>query len=230
MKLIIHGTDLESSRNFYFLQKQKLKNPVILSGEGLVFAEFFKYAQNQSIFDEETSMILENLFSKNKTGSMDVKKIAEFIDDAKNLNIILWEQVELSKTTLSLIKSSQINLFSYPKKLFIFLDQIRPNNQDALIKLYHELRQTQEAEMIFFMLVRQFRLFLSSVEKKTEQIDEIKKMAPWQISKLSRQVRFFNKDELLKAYNRLYDIEYGQKTGKSDISLDASIDFFLGGL
>ena len=230
MKLIIHGTDLESSRNFYFLQKQKLKNPVILSGEGLVFAEFFKYAQNQSIFDEETSMILENLFSKNKTGSMDVKKIAEFIDDTKNLNIILWEQVELSKTTLSLIKSSQINLFSYPKKLFIFLDQIRPNNQDALIKLYHELRQTQEAEMIFFMLVRQFRLFLSSVEKKTEQIDEIKKMAPWQISKLSRQVRFFNKDELLKAYNRLYDIEYGQKTGKSDISLDASIDFFLGGL
>ncbi len=230
MKLIIHGTDLESSRNFYFLQKQKLKNPVILSGEGLVFAEFFKYAQNQSIFDEETSMILENLFSKNKTGSMDVKKIAEFIDDTKNLNIILWEQVELSKTTLSLIKSSQINLFSYPKKLFIFLDQIRPNNQDALIKLYHELRQTQEAEMIFFMLVRQFRLFLSSVEKKTEQIDEIKKMAPWQISKLSRQVRFFNKDELLKAYNRLYDMEYGQKTGKSDISLDASIDFFLGGL
>ncbi len=230
MKLIIHGTDLESSRNFYFLQKQKLKNPVILSGEGLVFAEFFKYAQNQSIFDEETSMILENLFSKNKTGSMDVKKIAEFIDDAKNLNIILWEQVELSKTTLSLIKSSQINLFSYPKKLFIFLDQIRPNNQDALIKLYHELRQTQEAEMIFFMLVRQFRLFLSSVENKTEQIDEIKKMAPWQISKLSRQVRFFNKDELLKAYNRLYDMEYGQKTGKSDISLDASIDFFLGGL
>ncbi|MCL4353508.1 hypothetical protein M1615_03540 [Patescibacteria group bacterium] len=230
MKLIIHGTDLESSRNFYFLQKQKLKNPVILSGEGLVFAEFFKYAQNQSIFDEETSMILENLFSKNKTGSMDVKKIAEFIDDTKNLNIILWEQVELSKTTLSLIKSSQINLFSYPKKLFIFLDQIRPNNQDALIKLYHELRQTQEAEMIFFMLVRQFRLFLSSVENKTEQIDEIKKMAPWQISKLSRQVRFFNKDELLKAYNRLYDMEYGQKTGKSDISLDASIDFFLGGL
>ena len=62
------------------------------------------------------------------------------------------------------------------------------------------------------------------------EIDEVKRMAPWQLSKFKNQAGFFKGNKLLKTYNQLFEIETGQKVGKFPYSMEKSIDFFLLGL
>jgi len=41
MILLIHGNDLAASRNFYFEEKNKLIDVILLEGDGLTFDQFF---------------------------------------------------------------------------------------------------------------------------------------------------------------------------------------------
>ena len=231
MRLLIHGSDVEKSREYYFQEKNTLQNPISLEGEGLTFDAFFQAAENKSLFEVQIIILIENLFSKNQSNSAELKKIIQFINNSKNLSVILWEQTEITKTSQAQLKNFEIRPFVIPQKLFVFLDNLRPNNSKSLIKLFHELRGTQEAELIFFMLVRQFRLFLQAEGNYFDQIDEVKRMAPWQLSKLSTQTKYFSKNQLIKLYNKLFEIEINQKTGRiGPMALDTSIDFFLSDL
>jgi hypothetical protein len=230
MRLLIHGSDIEKSREYYFQEKNKLQNPISLEGEGLTFDAFFQAAENKSLFEEQIIILIENLFSKNKSTSTEIKRIIQFINNSKNLSVILWEQTEITKTSQGQLKNFDIKPFIIPQKLFQFLDNLRPNNSNNLIKLFHELIETQEPELIFFMLVRQFRLFLQAAGNYPDQIDEVKRMAPWQLSKLTVQTRNFSKNQLIKLYNQLFEIETNQKTGKTSYPITTSIDFFLSDL
>jgi DNA polymerase III delta subunit len=97
-----------------------------------------------------------------------------------------------------------------------------------LIKLFHELKQNMEDELIFFMLIRQFRLMLG--QEGQDKIEEVKRMAPWQLGKLQKQARIFGVEKLKTAYQKLFEIDLGSKTGKIPYSLERSIDFFLADL
>lgn len=228
MILIIHGNDTTSSRNFYFEEKNKAKNPIFLNGDGLLFDDIFRNAENKSLFEQSNTLIIENFFVKTKSNTIEFKKVLEYLNSNKGLEAIFWDNNEISKTTLAQVKSATVMQFSYPQVLFTFLDNIKPNNSNSLINLFHDLEKNMEPELIFFMLVRQFRLLISHAND--ERIDEIKRMAPWQLSKLKRQSDYFDKQNLLKLYSTLYDIDLGQKTGKFPYTMEKSIDFFLLGL
>lgn len=228
MKTLIHGNDLEKSRVFFNEAKALGKNLVFLNGEGITFDIFFQASEGQSLFSDETTIVIENLFSKNKINAIEIKKILEYINSNKILNIIIWEQTEVSKTSVLQLKDFDVKSFVIPQQMFTFLEQIRPNNSQSLIKLFHELRKTQEPEMILFMIVRQLRLLIQASSNYKNQIDEAKKMASWQVSRLKSQAKFFTKEELLTAYNKLFDLERKQKIGTLPASsLDINIDFFL---
>lgn len=229
MKLIIHGNDIESSRNFYFEEKSKLKNPVILNGDGIIFDNVFQAAENSSFFDKEKEVLIENFFSKNKSTSTEFKRIVEYINNNKNIFIIFWESDEVSKTSLALIKDATLKNFSLPQNLFAFLDSLKPNNSKETLSLFSDNLKKSEAELIFFMIVRQFRILLNLI-KNDSPIDEVKRMAPWQLSKLKRQAEFFGLERLKRIYKSLLEIDLNSKTGKSPANLKKSIDFFLSGL
>jgi DNA polymerase III delta subunit len=228
MVLLIHGNDLATSRNFYFEEKNKLTESTLLEGEGLTFDQFFQSAENKSLFGNEQTLLIENFFTKNKSNSTELKKIVDYINLNKNLSIIFWESTVLSKTGQALLKNATVKNFSFPQVLFTFLDNIRPGNSEALIRFFHELKQSMEVELIFFMLVRQFRLMLGQEGK--ERIDEVKRMAPWQLSKLGMQAKLFGDVKLKSIYQKLFELDLGLKTGKIPYSLDRSIDFFLADL
>lgn len=229
MKLIIHGNDIESSRNFYFEEKNKLKNPVILNGDGIIFDNVFQAAENSSFFDKEKEVLIENFFSKNKSTSTEFKKIVEYINNNKNIFIIFWESDEVSKTSLALIKDATLKNFSLPQNLFAFLDSLKPNNSKETLSLFSDNLKKSEAELIFFMIIRQFRILLNLITNDSP-IDEVKRMAPWQLSKLKRQAEFFGLERLKRIYKSLLEIDLNSKTGKSPANLKKSIDFFLSGL
>ncbi|HUD09405.1 MAG TPA: hypothetical protein VMR77_01195 [Patescibacteria group bacterium] len=228
MVLVIHGNDTGSSRNFYFEEKNKLIDPILLEGEGLTFDVFFQNAENKSLFGSEQMILVENFFTKNKSIATETKKIVEYINNNQNLAVIFWEPTELSKSSQTLLKNATVKTFSFPQVLFTFLDNLKPGNCEILIKLFHELKQTMEPELIFFMLVRQFRIMLGI--DGVDKIDEIKRMAPWQLGKVQKQAGVFGGSKLKLLYQKLFEMDLSLKTGKIPYSLDRSIDFFLAGL
>ena len=230
MKVLIHGNDTESSRNLYFEEKNKSKNSVFLNGEGITFEQIFQAFENKSLFATESTIFVENFFTKNKSTTTLFKEIIDYINKNNDLNIIFWENAEVSKASLQALKNADIKIFSYPQNLFLFLDNLKPNNEKYLIKLFHELLKTMEPELIYFMIVRQFRLLISQTDFSSAQIDEAKRLAPWQLSKFKKQAAFFTKEDLLKSYNKLFETDLNQKTGKIPYSSEKSIDFFLASL
>ena len=228
MQLLIHGDDLVSSRNFYFEEKNKLGDVILLDGDGLTLDTLFQNAENKSLFGNEQAILIENFFTKNKSIATETKKIVEYINSNKDLSIIFWESTELSKASQTLLKNATVKTFSFPQVLFTFLDNVKPNNSEVLIKLFHELRQNMEPELIFFMLIRQFRIMLGI--DGLEKIDEVKRMVPWQLGKMKRQARLFSEEKLKDNYQKLFEIDLGSKTGKIPYSIERSIDFFLTGL
>jgi DNA polymerase III delta subunit len=228
MVLLIHGNDLASSRNYYFEEKNKLTDVIMLEGEGLTLDTLFQNAENKSLFGSEQTILVENFFTKNKSIAIETKKIVEYVNGNKNMSIIFWEPTELLKTAQALLKNATVKTFSFPQVLFTFLDNLRPGNSEMLIKLFHELKRNMEPELIFFMLVRQFRLMLG--QNGTDKIDEVKRMAPWQLGKLQKQAKQFGEEKLKNAYEKLFEIDLGSKTGKIPYSIERSIDFFLSDL
>ncbi len=226
MITIIHGNDIESSRNFYFAEKNKLQNPVFISGDGITFDQIFQTAENKTFFEEKIVILIENFFSKNKTNNAEFKKIISYLDSNKTIDVIFWEDDEISKTSLNPFKNATVKVFSYPQGLFTFLDNIKPRNGQNLIKLFHQLLKTMAPELVFFMITRQLRIMLS-LGNGEMQIDEVKRLAPWQLSKFRSQAAAFGKAKLLATYNQLFEIEINQKTGKVPYSMEKSIDFFL---
>lgn len=226
MITILHGTDITSSRDLFFEEKSNVKNPNLLEGENLTFEQLFQTIENKSLFDEELSVFIENFLTKNKSNTIEFKKIAKYLNDNKLSNVFLWENSEITKNTLSQFPKADVRSFSLPKNLFLFLDNIKPNNSSYLIKLFHELEKSSETELIFFMILRQFRLLLGSIDTKNS-IDEIKRLAPWQLSKFKKQLSYFTKEDIVNVYNKLFFLDLGQKTGGLSGNLSQAIDFFL---
>jgi DNA polymerase III delta subunit len=227
MITILHGDDIASSRNYYITERQKSKNTVILDGDKLTISDLMQSLEGGSLFNEEKDIFIENFFSGKKANA-NFKELVIYLDKHTNeANICFWENSELSKTELATFKKATIKLFKIPKNLFGFLDNIKPGNIDS-VKQFHELLSLTPEELIFFMLVRQFRILLAISDIDTKNpIDELKRLAPWQMGKLKNQARLFGMEKLTTIYTRLYEIDSAYKQGKLPATLTLTIDFLL---
>ncbi len=229
MITLIHGDDLTASRNYYLNERQKSANPVVFEGSKLSLSDLMQSLEGGSLFNEEKEIFIENLFFAKKANP-DFKKIIEYLENSKDAKIFFWENGEVSKSNINTFKNPVLKLFKVPQNLFTFLDSIKPSNQNS-IKLFHNLLNEMEAELIFYMIIRQFRLLLAISDLNSPQnIDEVKRMAPWQTGKLKSQASVFGYSKLKESYKKLYEIDSGQKSGKLALSLPQAIDFFLLGL
>ncbi|MEK7551552.1 MAG: hypothetical protein AAB532_03050 [Patescibacteria group bacterium] len=223
---IIHGNDIARSRTFYIEERQKYENPDVFDGEKLDYNTLFQTFEGNSLFSEKRFVFVENYISKQRANSNEFKEIVEYLTKNKDIDITFWEDKELTKAQILAFKNPVTNLFNYPQILFTFLDSLRPNNLTS-VKLFHSLMETMETELIFYMIVRQFRLLLSQVENTEKNIDEAKRLAPWQKSKLKTQANYFGKDRLVTLYKKLYKIDYETKYGLTSLPLNSTIDIFL---
>lgn len=230
MITILHGDDISSSRNYFLELRQKQKNVVSFDGGKLTITDLVQNIEGSSLFGNTKTIFIEDILTKLKKTNKESKEILDFIiKNSKSSAFILWESKEISKRELSEFKDGVIKIFKLPKNIFLFLDNVRPNNSRSLLNLFHQsLDSGIKEELILFMLQRQIRLLLAlSDEGSDEKIDEIVRLAPWQMGKLERQAKMYNIENLKKIYKKLYEIEIGQKTGSSSLSLIQNIDFLL---
>lgn len=230
MITIIHGDDVVSSRKFLIEQKNNNNFSFSFGGELVLLSDLVQIAEGGSLFSENKTIFIENLFSA-KSISHKEEILSYIRSHEEGADFFLWEEKELPVKTTAFFPKSMVKNFKLPQKLFVFLDGIRSGNGTKLIPLFHELLQVSEPEFIFFMLVRQFRILLGiSNSYVGDSIDEVKRLAPWQRSKFEKQKSSFPQDVLVKLYNRLFDMDLSYKTGSAAMSLPASIDFFLSDL
>lgn len=229
MITIVHGNDISTSRNFYISIRSKQENFEIIDGKNFDYNKLIQTFEGNSLFANEKNIFVEDFFSNIKSNSNEFKQIIDYLNKNKVINLLFWEPKELTKTQSNSLKNADIKQFNYPQVLFAFLDSIKPNNLSS-ITLFHKLQEQMESELIFYMLIRQFRLMIAVTEEGKNEIDEIKRLAPWQSSKLKKQASYFTKISLLNAYKKLYSIDYETKYGLSSLNLSSRIDIFLSDL
>jgi hypothetical protein len=238
MLTIIHGNDTALSRKHFLEEKEKFQEAVLLPIEQINLTDLTQIFEGGGLFGETKYVFIEQFLTKLKK-IQNYKEIVNYLENNSSENtIVIWEQKELDRSLLKVFKNANIKLFNFPQTLFQLLDALRPNNGKLLLSLFHMTIKNAETEMVFFMLIRQFRLLLgvcqtdSTMQDESEmsggnQIDELKRLAPWQKSKLEKQASLFEQAHLLNLYSKLFIIESGQKTGGLTSTLVSTIDFFL---
>lgn len=227
MITIIHGDDIVSSRNFFLEEKKKSPSASIVDAEALTLPHLVQVFEGTSLFPENKQIFIEYFFSK-KLGKT-FADIASYLNNAgQKGQVLFWEPKEIAKNSLGVFKNPSIKTFKLPKALFAFLESIRPRENNYT--LFHRALETAEPELLFYMIVRQFRLLIAILAGSKKTIDEVNRLAPWQRARLAKQARFFSLDSLKLNYKTLFAIELDHKTGRSPLSLTQSIDIFLSDL
>lgn len=226
MITVLHGDDIVASRNklTQLIAANRDFDLFRFEGEKSNVTDIVQSFESQSLFNKQKLIILERFIeTKNK------ELFASIINHVRKYpmhEIVFWEAKEIKKELLLLFpKSANVLIFQKDRPMFKFLDSIIPGNTSQSISLLHQVSQNESEELIFYMLIRQFRLLLGiSVGSR---ISEINRLAPWQQSKLERQANRFGKDKLVSLYKKLFNIEQETKTGASALPLAKRLDLFL---
>lgn len=161
---------------------------------------------------------------------------------AEDSNRLAGEIEKLSLLDREQIDSTDIEKIVSPSpeaKIFKSLDLIGKGSPELLLKSFNQLVRSGESLMlIFFMIVRQFRLMLqlrSLMDRRVGRGVMMKrlKLAPFQVNMLAKQAECFELEKLKNAYARLAEIDHMIKTGKipstsaNEELLHLKIDQFL---
>ena len=222
MITIIHGDDEITSRNYFVSQKDT--DSLIFDAEAIILNELGQSLNGSDLFGKTNKIIIENLFTRN--GSKNLNEIAEILNKKSKADVFIWSNKLVPAKTLSLFQKADVKLFKIPQNIWSFLDGIKPNSSRN-VSLFHSVLVETEPEIIFAMIIRQFRLMLGLSKDSENNIDEVKRLASWQKSKLTRQASLFGLEKLKYSFKKLYKIDKGMKTGKSNLTLIQNIDILL---
>src|SRR5258708_2267887 len=226
---IIHGDDTAASRKYFIEQRSTFSDSISVNGATVTLTEIVQIFEGDGLFSDGKHVFIEEFFSKRKAGK-EIQEIIEVISKNTDSDVFFWESKDVTAKQLGSFKGSINKQFKIPKVLFSFLDNLKPGNGKIAMQLFHQGVQTEAVELLFFMMIRHFRLLLALSDNTTENIEEVKRMAPWQKGKMQKQAHLFKVDNLKEIYIQLYQLELTQKTGGLTGSLEQSIDFLLVGL
>jgi len=135
---------------------------------------------------------------------------------------------EISKEDIEKLTSPVISM-----SIFKLTDAIGfKKTKDALNILEKIILSGEDLQMVFHMLIRQFRLIILIKELQNQglpnaQIASQLKQHPFIISTISKQTVLYKPEELEKIYDKLLEIEITFKTGKISVTVDDKREFIL---
>lgn len=235
MVIIIHGDDIVTSRKKLSELKETKQTSLTLEAKTLNLERIKQEFEGGGLFGEEKIIAIENFLS-----SPDKDVLFYLAHSSLPFDLVFWEEKNLTPAILNNFPKAQVFQFKLKAIIFSFLESLRPGNYQTMLKLFHENLKNTEIEMIFYLLIRQFRLMLAVSEEYTrlhldtgcnlnkfEKIEELKKLQTWQLERLKRQTAFFKQERLVDLYQKLFEMEIKQKTGSSPLSLTAALDLFI---
>lgn len=225
MLILIHGDDIVTSRKTIDTEKTKYQDgeTIYIDIVKTEISEILTACESPSLFSNSRTIIIENLFSSGLNKAKE--KILSYLNTQKTeYLIIIWEKTEIkSETIKKYLNKAKVITCQQPLLLFKFLDSLGGDTHH-IITLFHSLLEQREEELIFTMLLRQFRYLIIAKDLKERGF---KDMSTWQGAKFVNQARLFNKDKLIKSYRNLLSIDHNIKTGQTSYTLRQLLDIFL---
>lgn len=225
MILLIHGEDAVSSRKILDDQKEKHKDDErqYFEGSSLDLETILTCDQSQSLFQNSKTIIIENLLSGQLSNQKE--KILSYLSSEQlTSNIIIWEKGEISKSNIKkFLPYAKDILCQPPQMLFKFLDTMFDNPVSS-ISLFHNVTSIREAELVYSMLVRQFRYLIIARDMGAVGLSDMQR---WQAEKFVRQAMQFDLNKLISFYRFLLSIDYQIKSGQTPYSMTELLDIFL---
>ena len=220
---LIHGSDTAASRKKLQDTVNNINGETVyFNGNNLTLSELLLANEAASFFSSAKTIVIENFFKGVKQKEKDL--IFDYVRKESGQNLIVfWEDREVSSKD-KLFKKEEIFKYDFPKLLFKFLDDLGKQPAGVMLNYFHSLRKEKEAELIFALIVRQFRLLIMMSDAK---IVASGKLAPWQITKFRQQAKNFPADSLMQNYRALLNIDYRLKSGLTPFKMDQLIDIFL---
>ncbi len=224
--ILIHGEDISQSRKKLLEETTDIKDVEIIKLDGMKATkeDVILVCEAQSILNPHKILIIENLY-KGIIGKDRNDIIVYLLNLKEGIDIFFWEDRELEKVKINKyfgkIKSFK---FQYPSSLFNFLDSIGADNRNVLIFKFHDLLRQIEAELIFYMIIRQWR---NLIMVKDLGVSGMQPMPVWQAGKFARQANFFSLESLISNYRQLLAIDFKIKTSSTPYALRQLLDIFL---
>lgn len=222
MITLIHGEDITTSRKFYL--EQKTDESIFFDAENLDLTNLKQSLLGSGLFQSTSRIFIDNLFTRK--GLKQIPDVAEILKSTDDSEVFIWAGKDVGVRSLKDFPKFENKNFKIPQNIWNFLDSLRPNSE-ANVKNFHQALNATDVEIIFAMIVRQFRLMLGILGDSKNNAEEVKKLAPWQRTKISNQAKYFGEDRLKNIYTLLYKIDKNQKTGKTNLSLTQNIDILL---
>lgn len=222
MITLIHGNDTLTSRK-YFLDQKDIES-LTFDAESINVVELEQSLAGSGLFGSTKKIFIENLFSRKS--AKNIESIGKLLTLYKDTEVFFWADKEVGVKVLASFPKVEKKEFKIPQNIWNFLDNIRPLTPSNVTSFHRTLNEA-EPEIIFAMILRQFRLMLGLINNTKENIDEVKRVAPWQKTKLTRQASLFGEEKLKTIYKMLYKIDKTMKTGKTNLTLTQNIDILL---
>jgi DNA polymerase III delta subunit len=225
MITVIYGDDIEKTRNLFIEKKKEFMNSeAFLMNEKSQYNDLMNYISTISFFEQKKIVFIENL--SNNQSEVNKAKILELILNTKKDNdYIIWESKSFTDQKIkSIYKDSIYIKIDLPKQIFKFMDALNNTHKKHIMTIFDEVVKNVEPEIIFSMLVRQFRLMIIAKDNPTSLKSEL---APWQISKLNKQVQSTDIIELKNQYRQLLAIDINLKTGRTPYNQKQLLDIFF---
>lgn len=228
MIIILHGDDILKSRQELERIKKQSKEAelLILDGRKVDLTQVKQALEARAMFTASRLVIIENLFSGRKNKNQE-EILGYLAKSPVEVDLVLWEEGGVSKTLLGKFPKSQILLFKPEPVLFKFLELIRPENTGEMLTLLTRCIGVEAPEIIFYMLVRQFRFLLLVKDGITSGVEELDRLADWQKERLSRQAKYFSQKQLVDIYHKLLEIDFCQKRGLAPFDLSKTLENFI---
>jgi len=222
--IFIHGDNqLQSREKLNQLiadAKKKDKEIIRLDGLKINLSPILQALESVSLFGQEKLIVIENLFSRQK--SKKKKKITNYLKKQTiKPDLILWEKKKISGTiTRWLPKQWKFLEFKTSAVIFKFLDSFKPDNQKQIYKFLKKSILQNNEEMVFYMLAKRVKDLIIAKDLGEKGL----KGAPWQKGKLINQAKCFTIENLKEIYQYLLKIDFDIKTGSSFMDLDWHLD------
>lgn len=222
MITFFHGDDVVASRQALMSRITDLKKRGVRietrTLDGLLIAEVETLLGSSSLFLEETCVVFEGVLAgKENTFKT---KIIELSQKASTI-VIFWENKTVPATTLKFFPKAENFTFSVPKKIWAWLDSIRPGNGEPSIQLLAEAEKQDGIEFCFNLLVAQIRKLILCKDGCPP------KQAPFAAKKLQSQANAFSWEKLLAVQAWALKTDISLKSGTHTLSLRDELDLLL---
>ncbi len=226
MIILFHGDDIAASRKALQeeIEKQKGNEVIRLDGKKLSANELIPCFESQSLFAEKKVIVIENFLDRGITKEKQTH-LTYFLKFASTFSILLWEDRKIDKLLVKkYLTDAKEQAYVFPVLLFRFLDSIGVSNSSQLVKSFHILLATQDAELIFALLLRLVRQLILASDMGR---DAIGKLPGWQAEKYLRQANRWSTTGLILIYRQLLTIDVKIKTGQTPYNLSELLDLFF---